>query len=155
MDLNRFSARFLPKTSFAIKDDEDVLGHPGFVPRTTRRPSQDLQAGGKPPLGGVGLAQRAARPEFEQAEVINENDKFQILVDAWRYEPEEISVLSDPKDKQEIIVRGARRDSRTGEIVPGREFTRRFSIPKDVDASKLTKTYSANGVLVIEAPKNK
>jgi len=129
-----------------------VLGHPGFVPRTTRRPSQDLQTGGgKPPVGG--LASRAVRPDFEQAEVVNEGDKFQILVDAWRYEPEEISVLADPKDKQEIIVRGARRDSRTGEIIPGREFTRRFSIPKDVDTEKLTKTYSANGVLVIEAPK--
>jgi len=154
MDLNRFSSRFLPKTSFAIKDDEDVLGHPGFVPRSTRRPSQDNVQIGKPPLGG-GLAQRAAMPDFEQSEVINEADKYQILLDAWRYEPEEITVHPDPKDKQELIIKGARRDSRTGEVIPGREFTRRFSIPKEVDMSKMTKTYSANGVLVIEAPKTK
>lgn len=153
MDLSRFSARFLPKTSFAIKEGEDVLGHPGFVPRTNRRPSQTDVNTGKPPLGG--LATRAQRPDFEQAEVINEGDKFQILLDAWRYEPEEITINPDPNNKEELVIRGARRDSRTGEIIPGREFTRRFSIPKEVNMKEMTKTYAANGVLVIEAPKNK
>lgn len=126
----------------ATFEDKDPLGRPVWSNRMVRRPSID-EAGHECHSGDTG--------EFE---IINNSDVFQIKIESWNYEPEEISINRDPIIKNDIIVIGKKLDRETKEPIPNTVFSKRFSLPKDVDYNDLKKVYSSSGVVVIEASKS-
>lgn len=137
MDFSKFVVNtLLPIKTFGVLEDEDPLGHPGFSPKATRRPS----------IGG----EECHPGETGKSEIINNRDTFQIKIEAWRYEPEDISVNRDPTTRNGIIVSGKRLDKMKN-VIPGTEFTRKFTLPHDVDYNDLNKVYSANGVIIVES----
>lgn len=122
--------------------DDDVIGHPGFVAQSLRRPSQELAR-------SLGRFNATARPEVEPYEVREGKDAVEILVDCQRWEPEEITIT---EEKDALLVRGQRRNSRTGETIPGPQFERRFNVPSSANLRDMKKVYGSNGVLQIKVP---
>ena len=83
--------------------------------------------------------------------VTYDEDKFQVSLDCQHFKPEEIDVKVDGTTiiitaKQEIKESGG---SRT------RVFEQKFTLPAGVQADRVTSTINADGVLNINAPKNK
>ncbi|UYV62643.1 hypothetical protein LAZ67_2001393 [Cordylochernes scorpioides] len=82
-----------------------------------------------------------------QSEVVHSDDKFQVQLDVSNYRPEELSVKMVA-----VVVRG-KQEKKDGHSWVSREFTRRYSLPPDVDPLALTSTLTPQGVLTLEAPK--
>jgi len=123
-------------------EDSDPLGRPVWSNKGVRRPSIDDEGHECNP-GDTGKWQ-----------IINDKNLFQIKIETFKYEPEDISVNRDPKNIHDIVVVGKKTDKRTRETIPGTVFERRFSLPEDVDYNSLNKIYASSGVLVIEAQKS-
>lgn len=92
------------------------------------------------------------------AELVEEDDEFEIKVALAGFEADEISVTTTPR---EVIVKAAREKERKedDEKVHWSEFRsnkvyRRIALPSDVDVTRVKAEFE-NGMLEIEAPKKK
>lgn len=96
------------------------------------------------------------------AELVEEDDEFEVKVALAGFEPEDITVTATPR---QLIVKASHKDQRTdsddsnGTRVCWSEFHRddvyrEIAFPSDVDVGK-TKAEFAKGMLEIEAPKVK
>jgi HSP20 family molecular chaperone IbpA len=96
------------------------------------------------------------------AELVEEDDEFEVKVALAGFEPEDITVTATPR---QLIVKATRKDARKdsddkfGTKVCWSEFHRddvyrEIALPADVDVGK-TKAEFAKGMLEIEAPKVK
>ncbi|MDH3304356.1 MAG: Hsp20 family protein [Gammaproteobacteria bacterium] len=92
------------------------------------------------------------------AELVEEDDEFEIKVALAGFEPKEISVTATPR---EIIVKAAHNDKRKegDEKVRWSEFRsndvyRQIALPSDIDVDKIEAEFE-HGMLEIEAPKKK
>ena len=92
--------------------------------------------------------------------VVNDADKFTVRMDVAQYAPEEIEVKVVEHDERDssspptLIVKGKHEEERAdhqGHI--SRSFTRRYSLPSDVDEKRLTCALSERGVLTVNAPR--
>jgi len=118
--------------------DDDVIGRPGFVFKGMRRPSQDQTI----------LEPSGMKDAFE---VQKTDDMMKILIDAQRYEPEDI-IVSEDQSTDVLIVSGKRRDSHTHEVMGGQEFKHSFPMPANANLKNMMKRYGTNGVLEIDIP---
>ena len=80
-----------------------------------------------------------------------DDDKFQISLDCQHFKPEELDVKVDGTTiiitaKQEVKESGGTRT---------RVFEQKFTLPNGVLADRVTSTINSDGVLTINAPKNK
>uniref|UniRef100_A0A2R5LGJ5 Putative heat shock-related protein n=2 Tax=Ornithodoros turicata TaxID=34597 RepID=A0A2R5LGJ5_9ACAR len=85
-------------------------------------------------------------------EVSCTSDKFALNLDVRNYAPEEISV----KTTENVIEINAKHEEKSddhGYVL--REFTRRYTLPEDVDPETVTCNMSARGVLTLQAPRKK
>ncbi len=92
------------------------------------------------------------------AELVEEDDEFEIKVALAGFEPEEISVTATPR---ELIVKASRKDERKedDEKVHWSEFRsndvyRQIALPSDINVNKIEAEFK-HGMLEIEAPKKK
>lgn len=95
---------------------------------------------------------------WPMAELVEEDDEFEIKVALAGFEPDEISLTAAPR---EVIVKASHKDERKeeDENVRWSEFRsnkvyRRIALPSDVDVTKIEAEFE-NGMLEIEAPKLK
>lgn len=74
---------------------------------------------------------------------------FQVNLDVQQFKPEEVNV----KVSDNYVTIHAKHEERSDEHgFISREFTRRYLIPKDVNAEALTSSLSSDGVLSVHAP---
>jgi len=79
---------------------------------------------------------------------LREGDEYKLVLNMQQYRPEDITVkLSD--DVREITVIAASRG------VSKEDFVQRHLVPPGVDLDKLSSSFSADGILVIKAPRLK
>ncbi|XP_064483937.1 alpha-crystallin A chain-like [Ornithodoros turicata] len=85
-------------------------------------------------------------------EVTCTSDKFALNLDVRNFAPEDISV----KTTENVIEIHAKHEEKSddhGYVL--REFTRRYTLPEDVDPEAVTCNMSARGVLTLQAPRKK
>ncbi|XP_064485571.1 alpha-crystallin A chain-like [Ornithodoros turicata] len=85
-------------------------------------------------------------------EVTCTTDKFALNLDVRNFAPEDISV----KTTENVIEIHAKHEEKSddhGYVL--REFTRRYTLPEDVDPETVTCNMSASGVLALQAPRKK
>jgi hypothetical protein len=81
---------------------------------------------------------------------MNKEHHFQIYLDVHHFKPEELMIkLADDS----IVIHGKHQEKEDDHGLVMREFTRKYSIPKDVEADKLEAHFKPHGILVVEAPK--
>ncbi|CAM6000737.1 unnamed protein product [Sphagnum balticum] len=95
----------------------------------------------------------------DDALVVNDVAKFAVRMDVAKYAPEEISVKvveheRDSSSPPILIVTGKHEEESAdhhGHV--SRSFTRRYSLPPDVDEKQLTCALNERGVLTVNAPR--
>lgn len=93
---------------------------------------------------------RSAMESSGSSEVKNEKDKFQVMLNVSHFNPKEVEV----KVVDNFVVIHGKHEEKTDEHgFIQREFTRRYMLPEGIEAEKVKSSWSANGVLTIEAPK--
>ncbi|GFW35198.1 protein lethal(2)essential for life [Trichonephila clavipes] len=86
------------------------------------------------------------------SEIKAESGKFQVRLDVGHFAPEDITVKT-VDDQVVVIAKHQEKVDEHGLI--SREFTRRYILPEDVDIDKVSSSLSADGILVVEAPRKK
>nr|WCO04821.1 heat shock protein 21.3 [Bemisia tabaci] len=87
--------------------------------------------------------------ESGTSSVQHDKDGFMVNLDVQQFKPEEVNVtVSD-----NYVTMHAKHEERSDEHgFISRQFTRRYLIPKDVNAEALTSSLSSDGVLSVPAP---
>ena len=91
---------------------------------------------------------QAMRVENPYITDVEGNRKLALRYDVSKFSPEEISVKTTGN---EVVVHAKHHDEAEGRTVH-REFTRKFTLPHNVDPNALKATLSKDGVLHVEAP---
>jgi len=118
-------------------DDNWPARHYHLVPNYHRRMSQQMTD--------------MARQMDQGVHVINDGQKFAVEMDVAQYRPDEIDVKVE---NDQVIVSAKHEevyDNEHGFVK--RSFTRRYSLPTDVDDKQLACNLSERGVLTLEAPR--
>jgi len=103
------------------------------------------------------MAEMARRMD-DGVRVVNDAKKFGVQMDVSQYRPEEIDVkVSNENDANGqpayLIVSGKHEEQQDEHGHVSRSFTRRYSLPTDVDAHQLACNLSDTGVLTLQAPR--
>jgi crystallin alpha B len=90
--------------------------------------------------------------------VVSDAHKFSVQMDVAEYRPEEIDVKvgnehDAPGQPAYLIVSGKHEEKRDGHGHVSRSFTRRYTLPTDVDMQQLACNVSDKGVLTLHAPR--
>jgi HSP20 family molecular chaperone IbpA len=89
-------------------------------------------------------------PRSIMQDVSSDSNTFTIKLDVQQFKPEEVAVTTG---EDTITIEGKHEEQRNGKSFVSRHFTRRYTLPKDVDMSKAECKFSAEGVLSLTAPK--
>lgn len=84
------------------------------------------------------------------SEVIDSQDKFQVVADVSQFSPEDITVKTVDNC---VVIHGKHEEKEDEHGFVSREFTRKYMLPKEVDPESVTSTLSPEGILTVEAPK--
>lgn len=77
-------------------------------------------------------------------------DGFQVSLDVQQFKPNEVSVkLQD----NTLVVEGKHEERQDQHGYISRHFTRKYALPKEIDASQMSSALSSDGILTIKAPK--
>jgi len=103
------------------------------------------------------MAEMARRMD-DGVRIVNDTHKFGVQMDVSQYRPEEIDVkVSNENDAHGqpafLIVSGKHEEKQDEHGHVSRSFTRRYSLPTDVDAHQLACNLSDTGVLTLQAPR--
>ena len=82
--------------------------------------------------------------------VKNDDSNFTVKMNVSNFAPEEINVKAVD---DYLVVHGKHEQRKDNYGYVKREFTRRYFIPQDCQADKLSSSLSPNGILTIQAPK--
>ncbi|CAK8678062.1 unnamed protein product [Clavelina lepadiformis] len=83
------------------------------------------------------------------SQVTTEDDKFKVTLDVKHFTPEEISVKTIGNS---IEVHGKHEEKKDDHGVISRDFTRKYTIPPNVDPLTVTSSLSPDGFLTVEGP---
>lgn len=89
-------------------------------------------------------------PRSIMQDVSSDSNTFTIKLDVQQFKPEEVAVTTG---EDTITIEGKHEEQRNGQSFVSRHFTRRYTLPKDVDMTKAECKFSAEGVLTLTAPK--
>lgn len=89
-------------------------------------------------------------PRSIMQDVSSDSNTFTIKLDVQQFKPEEVAVTTG---EDTITIEGKHEEQRNGKSFVSRHFTRRYTLPKDVDMTKAECKFSAEGVLSLTAPK--
>lgn len=96
------------------------------------------------------FASRCGEKKSNSVRVKNDGKKFEINLDVKQFSPDDISVKTSGNH---VIVVCNHKDKKDEYGWISRHLTRRFPLPDDVEAEEVTSFISADGILIIEAPK--
>ena len=82
--------------------------------------------------------------------VKNNDSNFTVKMNVSNFAPEEINVKAVD---DYLVVHGKHEERKDNHGYVKREFTRRYLIPQDCQADKLSSSLSPNGILTVQAPK--
>lgn len=89
---------------------------------------------------------------FKRDSIIQDKHKFQLKIDVKDYKPEEISIKTVEGNAIQIEAKHEEKQD-GGRAYISRQFVRKFVLPKGHDIKKAVSNLSADGVLIITAPK--
>ncbi|XP_071493981.1 alpha-crystallin B chain-like isoform X2 [Diadema antillarum] len=125
--------------------DEDFgdFGHqPLFV---TSRPSRRMELATVPSM----QMSRTPIPVSTGDVMLSETD-FKVAIDVSNFDPEDIEIkIVDT----ELTVHGKHEEKQDDHGKISREFTRRYTLPPDVDPTTVTSSLGQDGVLAVQAPR--
>uniref|UniRef100_A0A5S6QCK3 SHSP domain-containing protein n=1 Tax=Trichuris muris TaxID=70415 RepID=A0A5S6QCK3_TRIMR len=98
----------------------------------------------------VPFSSRAWNMQNAPTEVINEKNRYAVNIDCSHFRPEEIEVKM-ANDRLVIHAKHNERMDPHGYI--SREFTRQYTIPKDIQEDTWNSHFDNNGILTVEAKK--
>merc|ERR1712179_44893 len=81
--------------------------------------------------------------------VREDKDKFEVSLDTSKYKPEDLKVSV----KDRIITVEGKHEGEEGKKVVSRQFCRKYSLPAGTKSDNVVSNLSADGILVISAPK--
>lgn len=84
--------------------------------------------------------------------VTNRDGKFTVVIDARRFEPEEISVKVVDRC---IVVEAKHEEKKDEHGIISRQFIRRYLLPDQADVEQVSATISSDRVLIVTAPLTK
>ncbi|RWS08305.1 protein lethal(2)essential for life-like protein [Dinothrombium tinctorium] len=90
-------------------------------------------------------------PKYGLSEVKNDKHEFRVQLDVSHFKPEELTVKT--LDNNVIIVEGKHEEKPDEHGFISRQFTRKYMLPRDVQADKVVSSLTPDGMLVISAPK--
>lgn len=105
--------------------------------------------------GGVLCIEAGPSKKPTEQDVVVSADNFLITLDVSGYSPDELTVRVNA---QELIVHGETKDEHNhdhGKSTHHRQFTRRFTLPDDVDVESLSSRYTKDSKITIDAPRCK
>ncbi|XP_054164067.1 alpha-crystallin B chain-like [Oppia nitens] len=121
--------------------DDDFFAPMALTPNyyVRRRPfGRQLSSGLRSPM------------QLQSQEVVPIVDKFQVMVDVSHFAPEEITV----KTMENTVVVTARHEDRADDFgYISRQFSRKYTLPPDVDPLAVTSSLSSEGILTVQAPR--
>lgn len=85
-----------------------------------------------------------------QFEVKDEKDKFQVIMNAREFKPEEVEV----KVVDESVLIYGKHEEKTDDRFIQLGFSHRFVLPRGTDPETVMSSWSTEGILTVEAPKN-
>lgn len=129
------ASRLLDRTSSHFDD----FSHPIAMPRSSVIQLQDY------------FKNLNAALQDTRSSVKYDKDKFQANFDVQHFKPEEISVKVNGDNEVTIEGKHEEKQDEHGHIY--RHFVRKYTLPKNCDASKLDSKLSSDGVLSITAPR--
>lgn len=91
-------------------------------------------------------------PEFEDAAIVQDKDKFQVKLDVEAFKPEEIKIKAI-SDQNTIEIEAKHEEKQDEHGFISRQFLRRFVLPKGHDLKAVVSSLSEDGVLTITAPR--
>ncbi|CAK9826430.1 Protein lethal(2)essential for life [Anthophora retusa] len=95
------------------------------------------------------LAEIARRAETGTSTITADKDTFKVMLDVQQFKPEEISVkLVD----RSVVVEAKHEERKDEHGLISRQFLRKYWLPEQVEADKLSSNISSDGVLTITAP---
>nr|NP_001027772.2 heat shock protein HSP27-like protein [Ciona intestinalis] len=108
---------------------------------------------GRPITAGVPLVPRAPMVTRQlsggMSQVTTDENKFKVTLDVKHFTPEEITVKTVDGS---IEVHGKHHEKEDDHGVVSRDFTRKYTIPPNVDPLTVTSSLSPDGILTVEAP---
>ncbi|PIO69834.1 Hsp20/alpha crystallin family protein [Teladorsagia circumcincta] len=84
-------------------------------------------------------------------EVTDDGSKLAISLDVSKFKPDELKVNLDGRT---LTIEG-KQEITDGSNYTSRSFLRQWTLPEDVDVEQIRSTFSENGQLAIEVPKQK
>jgi len=93
---------------------------------------------------------RRLQSEVGTAQAKSDKDSFQVKLDASHFKPEEIEVKVVGND---VTIHARHEERHDDNGYASREFTRRYHIPEECDAERVSSSLSTNGFLQVTAPK--
>ncbi|RWR98724.1 Protein lethal(2)essential for life-like protein [Dinothrombium tinctorium] len=125
---------------FDFSDHMLDIGFDDLCPKRRRRP-----------LLITPLSRKQLRNDVRKG-VKRNADGFTVQVDCAHFKPEELSVKTVDND---VIVHGKHEERPDEHGYVKREFTRRYTIPEDVEAEQMSSSLDSQGTLTITAPRKK
>lgn len=104
----------------------------------------------KPGISTVEAVQRRSAPRTarETGDIVNTNDGFTIQLDAKNYGPDDIKITLSART---LVVTGDRfEDNSLVEQALRRSFTRKYTLPSDIQRSSISSQMTDTGVLIIK-----
>lgn len=75
---------------------------------------------------------------------------FQVCLDVQQFQPNEVSVKIL---ENAIVIEGKHEERQDEHGYISRQFTRKYPLPKEIDAAQVSSTLSSDGILTVKAPK--
>ncbi|CAK9818776.1 Protein lethal(2)essential for life [Anthophora plagiata] len=95
------------------------------------------------------LAEIARRSETGASTITADKDTFKVMLDVQQFKPEEINVkLVD----RTVVVEAKHEERKDEHGLISRQFMRKYWLPEQVEADKLSSNISSDGILTIMAP---
>ncbi|XP_784059.3 alpha-crystallin B chain isoform X2 [Strongylocentrotus purpuratus] len=113
---------------------------------TAMVPSRRMEVASMPPL-------RMGRTPIpvSTGDVMMTDTDFKVAVDVSNFDPEDIEIKIV---ESELTVHGKHMEKQDDHGKISREFTRRYTLPPDVDPTTVTSSLGQDGILAISAPRN-
>ncbi|TRY61545.1 hypothetical protein TCAL_13715 [Tigriopus californicus] len=134
----------------ALARPEDFFSGPSFFPKwmmpTMGCDWDDFGFFGSPIMKDLDLFQHTDR---QMVRMTNDDKKFELSLDTHEFQPNEIKVNVTGN----ALSVEAKHEEKADDCFLSRQFSRKYTLPEGCEAHKVQSNLSADGVLVITAPK--
>lgn len=148
--ISKSSSESRQNQSQAVARPDDIFGGPSFFPRwmmpSMGRDWDDQGFFGAPIMKDLDLFQHKDR---QMVRMTNDEKKFELSLDTHEFKPNEIKVNVNGN----VLSVEAKHEEKADDHFLSRQFSRKYTLPEGCEAHKVQSNLSADGVLLITAPK--